>query len=64
MSAYVVRFAKTGNPNGPGLPSWPGYTRSSDPLLDFTPQGRAVARPDPWGAEIDVAAPRPASPSQ
>ncbi len=64
MSAYVVRFAKTGNPNGPGLPSWPGYTRSSDPLMDFTAQGRAVAQPDPWGAEIDAAAPRPASPSQ
>lgn len=64
MSAYVVRFAKSGNPNGPGLPSWPGYTRSSDPLMDFTAQGRAVAQPDPWGAEIDAAAPRPASPSQ
>lgn len=64
MSAYVVRFAKTGNPNGPGLPSWPGYTRSSDPLMDFTAQGRVVARPDPWGAEIDAATPRPASPSQ
>lgn len=64
MSAYVVRFAKTGDPNGPGLPSWPGHTRSGDQLMDFTAQGRAVAGADPWGAEIDATTPRPASPSQ
>jgi para-nitrobenzyl esterase len=25
MQGYFVNFIKTGNPNGPGLPSWPGY---------------------------------------
>lgn len=64
MSAYVVRFAKTGDPNGPGLPSWPGHTRSGDQMMDFTPQGRSVAGADPWGTEIDATTPRPASPSQ
>jgi para-nitrobenzyl esterase len=35
MSAYWVRFAKTGNPNGPGLPVWPAYSAASDRYMDF-----------------------------
>ena len=25
MQGYFANFIKTGNPNGPGLPSWPAY---------------------------------------
>jgi len=28
MQGYFANFVKTGNPNGPGLPSWPAYAGS------------------------------------
>ena len=56
MSAYLANFAKTGDPNGPGLPAWPPYARATDRIMDFAEDGRAVAQKDPWGPEIDAAA--------
>jgi len=35
INAYWVNFAKTGNPNGPGLPAWPSYTSATDILMNF-----------------------------
>lgn len=35
MAAAWVRFAKTGNPNGEGLPRWPAYRSPDYRLLDF-----------------------------
>lgn len=52
-NAYWVNFAKTGNPNGAGLPEWPAYRTDSDKLLDFAETG-PVARPDPWKARLDL----------
>jgi para-nitrobenzyl esterase len=34
MDAWV-RFAATGDPNGPGLPTWPLYHVATDPYLEF-----------------------------
>jgi para-nitrobenzyl esterase len=35
MSSYWVNFAKTGDPNGPGLPKWPACDRGHDVLMEF-----------------------------
>jgi len=35
MSAYWVNFAKTGDPNGPGLPLWRAFAPGSTTLMTF-----------------------------
>lgn len=56
VSAYLVNFAKGGDPNGAGLPAWPRYARATDSIMDFAEDGKAQAKKDPWGGEIDAAA--------
>jgi len=56
ISAYLVNFARTGDPNGGGLPLWPRYSRAADRIMDFASDGRAVPAKDPLGPEIDAAA--------
>lgn len=53
MNEYWVNFAKTGDPNGAGLPHWPRYSPSSDELIDFTSNG-PVGEPDPWKKQLDL----------
>ncbi|MGH8226349.1 MAG: carboxylesterase/lipase family protein [Steroidobacteraceae bacterium] len=53
MSAYWVNFAKTGNPNGAGLPHWPRYRSETDILMDFSENG-PVAKTDPWKDRLDL----------
>lgn len=35
MSAYWSNFARTGNPNSPGLPHWPAFKASSDTTMEL-----------------------------
>ncbi|HEV2499919.1 MAG TPA: carboxylesterase family protein [Terriglobia bacterium] len=58
MNAYWVNFARTGDPNGPGLPRWPAITRGGNQLMNFTMQG-AKAETDPWKARLDLVEPKP-----
>ena len=44
MSSYWVNFAKSGDPNGPGLPAWPTYQGPEYKVLHFSP--RPSVEPD------------------
>lgn len=60
ISAYLVNFARSGNPNGTGLPNWPRYEKSSDVIMDFTATGTAMPQTDPLGEILDAIARRQA----
>jgi para-nitrobenzyl esterase len=54
MNQYWINFAKTGNPNGTGLPNWPAYNKQNQDMLDIELDGKIISKPDPRKARFDV----------
>ncbi|HEV7693889.1 MAG TPA: carboxylesterase family protein [Hyphomonadaceae bacterium] len=47
MAGYWTNFAKTGDPNGPGLPKWPAFSSAAPEAMIFRGSPQAGALPDP-----------------
>src|SRR6476659_3399562 len=46
MNTYWTNFAKTGNPNGNGLPTWPLYDTQKEEILDIELDGKPISKAD------------------
>ena len=46
VSSYWVNFARNGDPNGPGLPSWPAFSVASQDAMHFDTKSSARSVPN------------------
>ncbi|CAN5536959.1 carboxylesterase/lipase family protein [soil metagenome] len=46
MSGAWINFAKTGNPNAPGLPKWPAYSAENGATMIFNIKNEVRSHPD------------------
>lgn len=53
MADYWTTFARVGDPNGQGRPTWPEFGRAPDRLLEFTNDG-PEAKPTPFKDRLDL----------
>ena len=57
---YWINFARTGDPNGAGLPHWPAYQATEDLVLEFGEDIAAIPHPRAKLLDIfDAARPAP-----
>ncbi len=45
MSSYWVNFARTGDPNGPGLPDWPFFNNETNQAMEFADSSAMIIIP-------------------
>ncbi len=46
MSSYWFNFASTGNPNGPGLPEWKPYVKTTDQVMQLGDSVKMISTPN------------------
>jgi len=46
VSSYWVNFARTGDPNGKGLPRWPAFTDANAQVMNLNDPSKASAVPN------------------
>jgi para-nitrobenzyl esterase len=46
VSSYWVNFAKTGDPNGSGLPTWPAFTEASPQVMNLNDPSKPIPVPN------------------
>ncbi len=52
ISSYWINFAKTGDPNGSGLPNWPAFTNTSAQVMNLDDPSKSIDVPNLQKLEV------------